>query len=199
VLWKVSGATAVALVCLLRLSSAGQACTASLTEVARRTVEYYFTSGRLKHGSLTRVIAEFPVDELWRKRSGVFVTLSRNGRSRACWGSLTPCHDDLVTSTVYATVGALTEDYRYARINANEWRRLKVQVTVVRALQPIRSISGQNPLVDGLLLRAGGRSAVLLPGEARDAYYQLVQAKVKAGVRPGEPVQLYRIKADVYQ
>lgn len=134
-----------------------------------------------------------------RKPAGVFVTLSRGGKSRACWGSVYPQHPDVVESTVYATLGALTKEYRYRPITSGEWRTLKPQVTVVRAIEPITGLRGQNPLQDGLMVRAGGRSGVLLPGEARDAFYQLVQCKLKAGIHPGESYQLYRIIADVYQ
>lgn len=171
----------------------------ALTQVARRTVEYYFETERLKKGSLSRLIQEFPAGGQSRTPSGVFVTLSRDGKSRACWGTLTPEHKDLVESTVYATVGALTREYRFAPIRASELQKLKVQVTVVKAVQPIHGINDQNPLADGLLVRSGGKSGVLLPGEASDAYYQLVQCKLKAGIKPGEPCQLYRIRADVYQ
>ncbi len=188
------------LACLLLLSSSVQALpSVTLTQVARRTVEYYFASDRLKRGSLAKLIQEFPAGESASKQGGLFVTLSRRGQSRACWGSLTPVHKDLVAATVYATVAALTHDYRFRLISSGEWEQLKVQVTVVKAVEPIHSIEMQNPLSDGLMVRAGGKSGILLPGEARDAYYQLVKCKLKAGIRPGEPCQLYRIRADVYQ
>ena len=170
-----------------------------LTAVARRTLEYYFQTDRLKNGSVASLLKELSIDKSGNNKCGVFVTLSNAGKSRACWGSLTPQHGDLVASTVYATIGALTREYRFRPVKAYEVNKLKVQVTVVRSLEPIHRISQQNPLVDGLLVRSGGKSGILLPGEASDAYYQLVQCKLKAGIRPGEPCQLYRIRADVYQ
>jgi len=162
-------------------------------------MEYYFETDRLKKGSISQLLKEFPTDKSGNNKYGVFVTLSYAGKSRACWGSLTPQHGDLVASTVYATVGALTREYRFTPVKANEVKKLKVQVTVVRSLEPIHRISEQNPLADGLFVRSGGKSGILLPGEASDAYYQLVQCKLKAGIKPGEPCQLYRIRADVYQ
>jgi AMMECR1 domain-containing protein len=171
----------------------------ALTAVARRTVEYFFQTDRLKTGSLSQVLKEFPIDYQQEKPAGVFVTLSRDGKSRGCWGSLTPGYKDIVSATVYQTVSALTREYRFAPVRPDEWKHLKVQVTVVRAVEPIHSISSQNPVADGLLVRSGGKSGILLPREARDAYYQLVQCKLKAGIKAGEPCQLYRIRADVYQ
>ena len=157
------------LLSLVNLPPADATPIASLTQVARRTMEYYFDTGRLKTGSLSAFARGLPADNLRAAPQGVFVTLSRGGKSRACWGSLSPEHEDLVTQTVYATVGALTREYRYHPISASEWPKLKVQVTVVRAVEPMHGIAGQNPLRDGLLVRSGGKSGVLLPGEASDA------------------------------
>lgn len=133
------------------------------------------------------------------KPSGVFVTLSRDGKSRACWGSAYPHYKSVPEAVVYATLGALTKEYRYKPISRTEWKALKPQVTVIKSIEPIENLRGQNPLRDGLMLRQGGRAAVILPGEAKDATYQLVLCKLKAGIRPGEKFQLYRMIADVYQ
>jgi AMMECR1 domain-containing protein len=152
-----------------------------------------------KPGSYQQLIRDSRQHSMYQKSFGVFVTLSRQGHSRACWGSIYPKYTSVEESTVYATLGALTKEYRYKPISATEWPTLKPQVTVIRAIEPIDGLQGQNPLSDGLMVRAGGRSGVILPGEARDAHYQLVQCKVKAGIRPGESYQLYRMVADVYQ
>ena len=60
-------------------------------------------------------------------------------------------------------------------------------------------MSGQNPLIDGLLIQGANKSAVLLPGEISDPYYQLVKCKLKAGIQKGESYQLYSFKAAVYE
>jgi AMMECR1 domain-containing protein len=76
---------------------------------------------------------------------------------------------------------------------------LKPQVTVIDRIEPIENLSGQNPLKYGLMLRSGAKTAVLLPGETSDAYYQLVRCKLKAGLNKGESYQLYRLKAEIYE
>ncbi|HEY9868904.1 MAG TPA: AMMECR1 domain-containing protein [Candidatus Obscuribacterales bacterium] len=170
----------------------------SLPAVVKRTMEFHFREGRAHSKSLDEFVRRLPVPQYLRLRAGVFVTLSRDGKARACWGSVLPEHPDLVKSTAYATVAALTREYRYPPIKRSEWRALKPQVTVVRSLEPIDGLSGQNPLRDGLMVRSGGKAGVLLPGEARDAHYQLIACKLKAGIGAGERCQLYRIKADIY-
>lgn len=168
----------------------------ALPDVVRWTMAQYFEGGgqRIHHHSDL-----LPVAQSFQQAAGVFVTLSIHGKSRACWGSLFPQQKDLVKETVASTLGALTKEYRYPPIQASEWRTLKPQVTVIRAVKPIESIAGQNPMKHGLLVRSGQKSGLLLPREAADAHYQLVQCKLKAGIRPKEPYQLYRIEADVFQ
>jgi AMMECR1 domain-containing protein len=168
------------------------------TQLVQKTGQLYFsqnTSGPSWHSFLqtAQLSLHYP------KPRGVFVTLSRNGKPRACWGSAYPQYKTVSEATVYATLGALTKEYRYPPVQKSEWPLLKPQVTVVKALQPVNRLAVINPLRDGLLVRQGGRAGVMLPGEARDATYMLVQAKLKASIRPKEKFQLYRIVADVYQ
>jgi AMMECR1 domain-containing protein len=170
-----------------------------LTDVVRKTLEIYFTGGAERTKALREFLKTLPVDPQYNKPSGVFVTLSKDGKSRGCWGSVFPEQSNIVKSTVYAALGALTRDYRYKKISSSEYLNLKPQITVIKVVEPIRNISGINPFRDGLMVRSGGKSGVLLPREATDAYYQLVQCKVKAGIKPGEPCQLYRLKADIYE
>jgi AMMECR1 domain-containing protein len=170
-----------------------QASTVSLPEVAKQTLKLYFQKENIQ-----KFAQSLPVAAQYKKTAGVFVTLSKNGKTRACWGSVYPQEKDLVKATVYATYSALTKEYRYPAIKKAEINDLKVQVTVVKNLQPIESLAQLNPLKDGLLVRTGAKSGVILAGEASDAHYQFVQAKLKAGIGAGEPFQMYKIKTDVF-
>lgn len=170
----------------------------SLPALVRQTMQLYFEGPGLNKATIKTLISQSGGKE-YAKPAGVFVTLSTSGNTRGCWGSIQPACPTILESTVYATLGALKKDYRYKPIQAAEWRNLKPQVTVIERLQPIAGIANQNPMRDGLMLQAGGKSAILLPGEASDAYYQLIKCKLKAGVNKGEPYQLYKVKAAVYE
>lgn len=176
--------------------------TLSLPALVQKTMAYYFESIPKKGFTATSYqifLKQLPsISSPYHRPAGVFVTLSLNGVTRACWGSAFPQQKTVTEATVYATLGALTKEYRYRPIRPNEWRQLKPQVTVIKALEPIHGLQGQNPLQDGLMVRQGGRTGVILPGEARDATYQLVLCKLKAGIQPGQKFQLYRMMADVY-
>lgn len=168
-----------------------------LNEIAIRTVENHFLPDG-KRKSLAQLTKEFSKSNVASDPRGLFVTLSRDGKTRACWGSITPEHADLITSTIYTTEAALTKEYRFAQVKRGEIGKLKAQVTVVKSVDPIESIRAVNPLRHGLFVRQGGRAAVLLPGECVDAHYQLVQCKLKAGIPVNSRCQMYRITADVF-
>lgn len=170
----------------------------SLPEVVRQTLALHFGESN-QFANFDELAQSFAVPAKFKKPAGLFVTLSRKGRTRACWGSMYPQYPNLVVGTVYTTEAALSKEYRYKKIRSNEWQLLKPQVTVVRGVEPISSMAEQNPLAYGLMVRAGSKSAVILPGEAIDAHYQLVMCKVKAGIPSTTPCQLYRIKADVFK
>ncbi len=171
--------------------------TLKLNEVAMKTVENHFLPDG-KRKSLRQLTEDFSKGKAAGTPRGVFVTLSKNGKTRACWGSITPEYSDLITSTVFTTEAALSKEYRFAQVKRSEIEDLKAQVTVIRSVDPIESIREINPLRHGLFVRQGGRAAVLLPGECVDAHYQLVQCKLKAGIPVKSRCQMYRIIADVF-
>lgn len=170
----------------------------TLPEICKEALRYHFDRSG-DSPSFNGLASRFKVTDNYKIRAGVFVTLVKDGKTRACWGSVTPIHGNLVEATIYATEDALTKDYRHEPITASEVEELKPQVTVVRKVVPIDSIAHQQPLKFGLMVRSGGRGALLLPGEASDAYYQMVQCKLKAGIPVKEKCQLYRLETDVYR
>lgn len=170
----------------------------TLPQIVKRTMAFHFGTPSYCEQSIEEFIKTLHVDKRINRPAGVFVTLTKNGKTRGCWGSVYPQYDSVAKATVYATMGALSKEYRFAPITAHEWQKLRPQVTVIRRVEPISSISEQDPLSDGLLVRSGGKSGVLLPGEATDAYYQMVQCKLKAGIKSGESCQLYKLKVEIY-
>jgi AMMECR1 domain-containing protein len=149
--------------------------------------------------SLTAFSSHFSVPARFQKRAGIFVTLSKRGKTRVCWGTIEPLYANLVEGTIKTTSLALANEYRYSPLKASEIKELKPQVTVVEKVVPISNLHGLNPLLDGLMVRLGTKTGVILPGEASDPYYQLMLCKVKARIAPGKSCQLYRIIADVYK
>jgi AMMECR1 domain-containing protein len=164
-----------------------------LPNISRRIINLYFDK---KQNLIQSEFANYKITNL---KGGVFVTLSKNGKTRACWGFMHPQNKNLIQDTIQATLGALTKEYRYEPIKKSEIADLKVQVTIINSIRPIQSLTGQNALKSGLFLRAGNKSAVVLPGEALDAKYQLIMCQQKAGLKSGEKYQLYTLKAQIFK
>ena len=180
-------------------ASASESPSLALPSIVRQTMALWFESTASREKAITQLAEKLPPMRQYAGPRGVFVTLSHAGKTRACWGSVFPQYKNVREAAVYTTVDALTKEYRHKPVSKTEWRTLKPQVTVVTAMQRIERENELNPLRDGLMMRAGSRSCVILPGEARDAHYQTVLCRLKAGLRPTDAAQLYRIKADVYQ
>lgn len=175
---------------------------ASLPQISKMTILHHFNADEndsLKGLSLAKFADKFVVKSEHKKDAGLFITLIKNEDTRACWGSVNSSQRNLVLATVFTTEDALGKDYRYSKIKKSEINQLIPQVTVVKKIIPINSIVTMQPLKQGLMVRAGGKGAVLLPGEASDPHYQLVKTKLKAGIPMSQPCQLYRIEADVYR
>ncbi|MCA0314731.1 MAG: AMMECR1 domain-containing protein [Candidatus Melainabacteria bacterium] len=170
--------------------------TVPLNKIAMLTMQNQFADAPK---NLSSLVKEFDVPPQYRKSKGLFVTIFEGEKTRACWGSVSPRYSDLVSATVYTTVDALGKEYRYPPIKAKELPSLKAQVTIVEALVPVSQGSGAtlHPLTDGLMVRSGGKGAVLLPGEASSPQYQVMQCKLKAGINPKEACQIYVLKAHV--
>lgn len=165
-------------------------------EAAQMTIINHFSAHPKTLSSLVKSLNEAQNPQ-YKESKGLFVTLSKEGKTRACWGSINPTEPDLVRAAVFTTEGALTKEYRYPPITRGEIEDLKVQITVIERVEPVNRRTSLRPLLDGLMVRSGGKAGVLLPGEASDPHYQVMQCKLKAGITPTEPCQIYRIKAHV--
>lgn len=169
----------------------------SLPAIASFTLRRFFKLEANDKG-LEDYASKVKCDPAFRKAAGVFVTISKNGKTRACWGTVYAQQADIVRETVFSTLGALSKEYRFRPIRKSELPDLKIQVSIIRDITAINSFASVHPLKDGIMVRSGGRSGVILPGEATDAYYEFVLARLKAGIKPGEPCQIYKLRTDIY-
>ena len=169
-----------------------------LPTIARATLRKHFGLEH-KEMTLSEFARSFVVAPRYRRRAGLFVTLSKEGKTRACWGALEPRFNNLVEATVFTTEQAWTDEYRFKKITADEIEALKPQITVVTKVLPLHSVREQNPRRCGMLVRSGGKSGIILAGETTDPFYQLVQCKLKAGILKNEPCQMYRIEGNEYR
>ncbi|MEN9224786.1 MAG: AMMECR1 domain-containing protein [Thermostichus sp. HHBFW_bins_43] len=162
----------------------------TLPALARQAIAHYFLTGEI-------LPTPEGIPAHWQRSAGVFVTVSTDRRPRGCWGSLDPGGENLATATIRAAVGAVSRDWRYVPLRATELESASIQVAIVRRVVPIASVQGLDPTRMGLWIRSGTQGAVLLPGEALTTEWQLSTAKRLAGIPAPQPVELFRVEADL--
>ena len=168
-----------------------------LLEIARKTLESYLS---------TRVVPAFIVyeKELMQK-TGVFVTLTKEGQLRGCVGYIKPVKP-LYLAVSDMAIAAATEDTRFTPVASEELSSLNIEISV---LSPMTKISSFNEIVvgkHGLFIVNGGRSGLLLPQVAtenhwnRDEFLNNVcyKASLDTAALNDPNTQLYIFTADVF-
>ncbi|MGD9580027.1 MAG: AMMECR1 domain-containing protein [Vampirovibrionia bacterium] len=165
----------------------------TLPQLARTSVENYLTGKTIDINKYQ--IAGFGGGKV----VGVFVTiLDPENKSRGCWGDLYPA-SNIKEAVFNAALGAVKRDYRFDPPSKSELENMKFQVSLVYNVIPVNSVASVNPFKDGLLVQSGAKGGIIMPGEAVDAHYQMVQCKLKANIQPGEPYNLFKLVTKVYK
>ena len=142
---------------------------------------------------------ELPADAIFRRRSGCFVTIKRDGALRGCIGTLTPNAPDLGDEIARNARAAAFRDPRFAPIGPDELPDLSYSVDVLGASEPC-SIGDLDPRVYGVIVSSGARRGVLLPDLTGidDAEQQLTIVLQKAAIAPDEPYAIERFRVERY-
>jgi uncharacterized protein (TIGR00296 family) len=159
-----------------------------LVQLARRTIESSFTKAKVSLVDAPPKIREV---------CGVFVTLNslRSGEKqlRGCIGYPYPIKS-LVEAVNDVARAAAFEDPRFPRLDESELKKIVVEVSVltppesIKAMKPEQYPSIVRVGVDGLIVKRGSRSGLLLPQVATewgwDSEEFLSQTCIKAGLPP---------------
>jgi len=128
----------------------------------------------------------------------VFVTIEIDGRVRGCRGDLTARARSLEEEVALAARSAAAHDPRYRPLESSDLKRFLVTVTVVDRTEALTSVVGLVP-GDGLVLKAGGKTGIVLPWEGKDPQVRLDWAYRKAGVGKGTGASLERLVAQRFR
>lgn len=137
------------------------------------------------------------VPEALRRPAGVFVTISRQGATRGCWGTVTPRSLDAAREVAVNAVKALSLDYRQRPIQPSELPELVAHVSLIGALVSVSGPAEIQPRRFGLLVAGVGKGGVILPGEAATARWAIETCRRKAGLRPKERASMYQFETVV--
>ncbi len=98
---------------------------------------------------------------------GAFVTLKIQGELRGCIGEMN-WERPVYRNVIHAAIGSAIRDPRFEPLGAMELTRIRIETTILGALQQIPSAEEFDPLRHGIQLELGGRRAVFLPQVAQE-------------------------------
>lgn len=135
-----------------------------------------------------------------QQRTGVFVSLHRQGALRGCIGTFQPTQETVAQEIIQNAISAATRDPRFTPVQASELDDLDISVDILSPPEPIASAAELDPVRYGVIVQSGRRRGLLLPNlEGVDTVAQQVQiAKQKAWIGPDEPCDLFRFQVDRY-
>jgi AmmeMemoRadiSam system protein A len=155
----------------------------NLLRLARQTI-----ASRLGHKDGDSIAINLD-DEILREKYGVFVTIHINGSLRGCIGYIIG-YIPLVDAIREMAISAAFKDPRFAPLSVSEYPLIDIEISV---LSPIENVENINDIVvgrDGLIMRKGGASGLLLPQVATEYKWTLDQflehTCLKAGLPQGE-------------
>lgn len=164
-----------------------------VAQLARDTVESYVREGR--------VPAPAELTPEMKERAGVFVSIHKRGELRGCIGTFEPTRDNVAEEIISNAVNAAAMDPRFPPITASELDDLEYSVDILTAPEPVTDISQLDHREHGIIVKCGSRRGLLLPDlEGVDSVEeQVFICRVKAGISPEEPVDLYCFQVRRFQ
>jgi AmmeMemoRadiSam system protein A len=148
----------------------------TLLEIARQAAKHAVEQGRC--------LEILPAPGILSQPAGAFVTLRRAGQLRGCIGQLEAI-EPVVQVVARCAMAAALQDPRFAPLSLGELPLVKIEVSVLSALAPIRPEEievGKH----GLLINLEGARGVLLPQVAAEHHWTrekfLEEACAKGGL-----------------
>ncbi len=159
-----------------------------LLRIARRAATTWVREGRIPD--------ESPASDKLNAPGAAFVTFTERGRLRGCIG-YTEARAPLYRTVQECAVASATEDPRFLPVSPAEIGSLRIEISVLTPLLPIRP-EAVDVGVHGLMVKRGMRRGLLLPqvpteyGWDRETF--LAQVCAKAGL----PRDAWRAGAELY-
>jgi len=165
-----------------------------LVELAKKSVEEF-----IRYGKAARLPE--PASPEMKEKAGVFVCIKKDGQLRGCVGTFIPCCENIAEETIRNSISAATEDPRFRPIEEEELGRLHYTVDVLSAPEKVKDMKELDPKEYGVIVVSGHRRGLLLPDlEGVDSVEeQLRIARMKAGIFPGENVEILRFRIKRYK
>jgi len=161
----------------------------ALVALARQAIRHYLTAG-----AYLTPPAELAIE--WRSPAATFVSLKRQGALRGCIGTCVATQPNVILEIIQNAVSAATADPRFPPVILDEMEGIDISVDILLPPERVENEAQLDPKRYGVIVRAGKRGGVLLPDipQILTVERQMAIVRLKAGIRPDEPVELYRFE-----
>jgi AmmeMemoRadiSam system protein A len=162
-----------------------------LKEIARTSIE-----AAVKHTD----VPEFKkIPKRLNEQYGIFVTLNKHGTLRGCIGHIIGDQPLYLSCQQMAQAAAL-EDPRFPPVTEKELSDLEIEISVLTPLERVKDYSTIVIGRDGLLIRKGYYSGLLLPQVAAEYGWTTEEFLQETCHKAGLPSDAYKAKdAEVYK
>lgn len=151
------------------------------------------------------LLKEAPVIMFMAEHCGVFVTLKRKGNLRGCIGNI--ISDSPLSETIREmSVAAAFRDPRFSPLHKDEIDEITIEISILSPLVKVENLLNVKTGRDGLYVRNGLNSGLLLPQVATEQGWNrkkfINQTFIKAGLTPDYiddvNTELFSFRADVF-
>ena len=171
-----------------------------LLSMARRTIETRLSN---QEGETSSDQSESPQ---YKEKRGTFVTLTIEGALRGCIGHIIP-QETLIEGVRINAINAAFKDPRFRPLSQKEWKRVKIEVSILTDPVPLRYSDAEDllrkltPGKDGVILKKGFHQATFLPQvweQLPEVEEFLMQLCHKAGLN-GDAWKREKLDVSIYQ
>ncbi len=162
-----------------------------LKEIARKTIEAAVKGERLPE------FKDLP--ERLKQPYGVFVTINKHGNLRGCIGHIIADEPLYKVCQEMAKAAAL-QDPRFHPVTEAELPDLEIEISVLTPLERVKDFKEIVIGRDGLLIRRGYHSGLLLPQVATDYNWTVEEFLEQTCLKAGLPEDAYKLKdTEIYK
>ncbi|HEY2974120.1 MAG TPA: AmmeMemoRadiSam system protein A [Pyrinomonadaceae bacterium] len=167
-----------------------------LPALARQAVETFVLTGK-------PISAPAKASALLSARASCFVSIkTHTGDLRGCIGTIEPAKQNLAEELIANAINAATRDPRFDPVSSSELAELRYSVDILGAPEPA-TFADLDPKIYGVIVEdvSGKLRGLLLPDitGVETARQQVDIAARKAGITPGNPLNLSRFRVDRYR
>lgn len=172
--------------------------------LAKKAVETYIREGK--------TITSSPglAKEFFETKSGVFITIEKQGKLRGCIGTYLPTEENIAKEIISNAISAATEDYRFNLIKEEELPYLSYTVSILSNPEQVKNLEGLDPKRYGIIVKTFSvtepqktkKAGLLLPDlKGVDSVKKQISITCqKAGINPSkEKVLIYRFTVKKFQ